>query len=93
MLKSYPFDVLVRSFDFLEIGELRLVDMEHSRRPFARVDRFLYVVVGCLSVVLAFRIGSALWSGKWDSLGALDFRLSLAWLFGTLCALRYKIRK
>jgi hypothetical protein len=55
------------------------------------IDGAIYVFVGGLSVTLAFRIISALRSGNWNSLGALDFRLFLAWLFGTLCALRNRI--
>ncbi len=70
-----------------------LAEMEHSRHHTAWLDTALYVIIGGLSLVLAFRVGIALWSGRWNSLGALDFRLWLAWLFGTLCALRNQIRK
>jgi len=67
-------------------------DAQHRKKT-AWIDRGIYVIVGGLSVILAFRIVSALWSGRWTSLGALDFRLWLAWLFGTLCALRNRIRQ
>ena len=67
-------------------------DVEHSSRQMSWVDNALYAVIACLTIALLFRIGRALWSGEWSSLGAMDIRLSLGWLFGILCALRNKIR-
>ena len=62
----------------------------HRKRT-AWINKSIYVLVGGLTIFLAFRIGSALWSGNWNNLGTLDFRLWLAWIFGSLCVFRDRI--